>query len=240
MLNVSNEEHIGPSRLWVELARRWTAGGLRCVRFDLTGIGDSPPTSDDPPSPFYERPWYADVREVARQLSPDDPGDVVLVGLCSGAFLAVEAGLALGARGVCVICPPTAIDFLWGFGKLDQDQPRLARHLVGPLKRTALHLRWVSVALLKVLRVLAPRHFRRKSLQSLVRQGTDLLVLASPEDVNPWPDHPGFDRFFGGQFVAPQGYEVTLVPGLDHSMHGAEGRQRVEVLLSDHVASTFA
>ena len=45
-LNVSTDEHTGPSRLWVELSRRWAALGLQCLRFDLTGIGDSPMLPD--------------------------------------------------------------------------------------------------------------------------------------------------------------------------------------------------
>ena len=40
--------HVGPSRLWVVLARRWAAAGLRCVRLDLSGIGDSPSREDSP------------------------------------------------------------------------------------------------------------------------------------------------------------------------------------------------
>ncbi len=44
MVNGINEDHVGPSRLWVELSRRWAGYGLRTVRFDFRGIGESPPT----------------------------------------------------------------------------------------------------------------------------------------------------------------------------------------------------
>ena len=43
MVNGINEDHVGPSRLWVELSRRWAGYGLRTVRFDFRGIGESPP-----------------------------------------------------------------------------------------------------------------------------------------------------------------------------------------------------
>ena len=42
-LNVGLIGHQGPGRLWVELARACAAaGGVRCLRVDLSGIGDSP------------------------------------------------------------------------------------------------------------------------------------------------------------------------------------------------------
>ena len=41
-LSSGNESHIGPNRLWVDLARRLAGRGFSCLRFDLSGIGDSP------------------------------------------------------------------------------------------------------------------------------------------------------------------------------------------------------
>ena len=42
-LNVGVIGHQGPGRLWVEHARAFVAaGGVRCLRADLSGIGDSP------------------------------------------------------------------------------------------------------------------------------------------------------------------------------------------------------
>ena len=47
-LNVATEPHVGPARLWVQLARRWAALGLRCVRVDMSGLGDSPARPGEP------------------------------------------------------------------------------------------------------------------------------------------------------------------------------------------------
>ena len=41
-LNVGRIPHPGPARFWVDLARSWSADGLRCLRVDLSGLGDSP------------------------------------------------------------------------------------------------------------------------------------------------------------------------------------------------------
>ena len=39
LLNVANQHHIGPNRLWVELARQWASDGIRALRVDLSGLG---------------------------------------------------------------------------------------------------------------------------------------------------------------------------------------------------------
>jgi alpha-beta hydrolase superfamily lysophospholipase len=105
LLSVANEHHIGPNRLWVELARRWAELGIRVVRFDLSGLGDSPTREGQ--TEFIARAMEAfdDVDDVARALRPDDPSDVVLVGLCSAAYQAIENALVLSPRGIVAVNP---------------------------------------------------------------------------------------------------------------------------------------
>jgi alpha-beta hydrolase superfamily lysophospholipase len=239
-LNVSIEEHTGPSRLWVELARRWAAAGLECVRFDLTGLGDSPWLPGTTGPSMYDQRWIADMTDVAASLRPKDPSDVVFVGLCSGAFLAVEAGLALSSRGVCAINPPVGIDFLHGTTQLGAKRSATSRALAAWLKEVALRLRWVSVAALHVLRFVLPSMYGVDSLGRVASNGTDLLVLSSTDDLSPSSTSHRFDRFFSKRLLDPRGYEVNFVPGLDHSMHAAIGRRRAIALLDEHVLERFA
>jgi alpha-beta hydrolase superfamily lysophospholipase len=238
-LNVSNEDHSGPSRLWVELSRRWASRGLRCVRFDLSGLGDSPATHDQLGSSIYEQGWLDDTLTVVRELA-GDPTNVVLVGLCSGAYWAIEAGIALRAKGVCVINPPVGVDFLHGVTRLGASRFALLRATAERLKQVALRLRWASVVLWKVVRVLAPSIFSVDMMRTLVDGGTNLQVLSSSEGLAPVPGHPALDRFFSRRLVVPANYEVTFVPGLDHSLHDAEGRARTVELLDHHVLDAFA
>ena len=64
-LNVGLIGHQGPGRLWVELARACAAAGnVRCVRVDLSGIGDSP-----------ARPGRAELRAFPHD-APDDMDDI--------------------------------------------------------------------------------------------------------------------------------------------------------------------
>jgi alpha-beta hydrolase superfamily lysophospholipase len=100
-----NTPHIGQSRLWVELARTWAANGLRVLRFDLSGNGDSGVRPGQAPHVAWANEFFDDLYQARRAISPQDPDDVVLVGLCSGAYQAIEEGLAAPPRGICVINP---------------------------------------------------------------------------------------------------------------------------------------
>ncbi len=97
--------HIGLSRIWSDTSRTWCQAGIGALRFDLSGCGDSEP-----------RPGYAghevkilehidEVDETLHFVSPDDPSDAVLIGLCSGAYHCLETALDLGPRGVVLINP---------------------------------------------------------------------------------------------------------------------------------------
>jgi len=238
-LNVSTDEHTGPSRLWVELSRRWAALGLQCVRFDLTGIGDSPMLPGGRSAHIYDQHWLDDLGEVARALRPDRPSDSVYIGLCSGAFLAVEAGLSVRPRGVYVINPPVGIDFLHGSCRLAASRLAPVRLLGAQLKEVALRLRWIAVVLWRACRVIMPTVFSTDVLSRLAATDTDMLVLASAEDLSPYPKTRRLDRFFSKRLVAPRGYEVTFVPGLDHSMLAAGGRAATVELLDRRVRDHF-
>jgi alpha-beta hydrolase superfamily lysophospholipase len=100
LLTVAAHHHIGPSRQWVELARRWAASGARVLRFDASGVGDSGDL--DGPKAYTKRS-VCDVVEAARAVSPDAPGEVILFGMCSGAFAASLAGHELAARAVYLV-----------------------------------------------------------------------------------------------------------------------------------------
>jgi alpha-beta hydrolase superfamily lysophospholipase len=238
--NVANEDHSGPSRLWVEFARRWAAHGLRCLRMDLRGLGDSPRLADWTLRSMYDVGWPDDLVDGARAVSADDPSDVVFVGLCSGAYLAAEAGLAIGARGVCSINPPVGLDFLAGVLTLERSPRASVRALAGELKEVAVRARWASVVAWRVLRLVMPRTFGRDLLASVAASGTDLFVLSSSEDLVPSQRLVGTERFFSPQLVSPSNYEVDFVPGLDHSMHVAAGRDLVIDKLDRHVLACFA
>jgi len=89
LLNAGVVHRVGPSRLYVTLARRLAQRGFTVLRFDHSGIGDSQPRDDQltfDQSSVNETVdamnWLAAERQCAR---------FVLIGLCSGTLTAFRA-----------------------------------------------------------------------------------------------------------------------------------------------------
>lgn len=108
-LNAGILDHVGPSRLWVELSRRWAALGFRSLRFDLSGIGESPPIEGMTEN-IKSAHSLRQVAEVVDFVAAGDATDVLLVGLCSGAYEAMEAAIAGRARAVFLVNPDFRAD----------------------------------------------------------------------------------------------------------------------------------
>jgi alpha-beta hydrolase superfamily lysophospholipase len=96
ILNAGALRRIGPNRMWVEAARRWSARGVPSLRIDLAGIGDADgdDTGWQDDASFYV-PEFVDQARAALDVLVDRglPDRFVLVGLCSGAYWAFHAAL---------------------------------------------------------------------------------------------------------------------------------------------------
>jgi alpha-beta hydrolase superfamily lysophospholipase len=95
LLNAGAIRHTGPSRLWVELARRWAANGTPTLRIDLAGIGDASGrgrslTIADLYSPDYVRQVRAALDAIAAQTAVRR---FTLLGLCAGAYWGFHTAL---------------------------------------------------------------------------------------------------------------------------------------------------
>jgi alpha-beta hydrolase superfamily lysophospholipase len=110
LLNVGLLHHIGPGGLWVDLARGWAARGVRVLRFDLGGIGESPALPYHSEGVEYPLEAVEDIIDAMRFVAPDDHENVILVGICSGAYHALEASIALSITGAAIINPILSFD----------------------------------------------------------------------------------------------------------------------------------
>lgn len=239
MFNVAIEEHTGPSRLWVELARRWAEFGLRSVRFDLRGLGDSPRLAHQGGIPFFEEGWLDDIVTVARELRPDDPSNTVFIGLCSGAYWAIEAASVLEARGVCALNPPVYIDYLHSVRALENSRNPQIRQLGVKLKNLA-QRRWIAATIWHLARRFLPSEWTVDLLEQLDRDETNVLVLYSVEEVWPFRDAPIFRSIDVRRLTESKSRHIEFIPGLDHGMHIAAGRSRAVEVLDRYVLEHFA
>ncbi len=87
ILNTGIVHRVGHHRMYVTLSRTLASAGRLVVRFDLSGVGDSPPRSD---TPTLLLGALADIKEVLDSLERTrHASQFILVGLCSGADHAV-------------------------------------------------------------------------------------------------------------------------------------------------------
>jgi dienelactone hydrolase len=83
LLNAGIVHRVGPNRMHVLLARALAAAGVSSLRFDMSGIGDSPSRSEAT-APLESA--MSDIRDAMEWLERNKRiGKVVLFGLCSGA-----------------------------------------------------------------------------------------------------------------------------------------------------------
>ncbi|HLH46635.1 MAG TPA: hypothetical protein VKV25_05700, partial [Acidimicrobiales bacterium] len=114
MLNSGMLGHAGPHRFHTELARRLAADGVRSVRLDFTGLGESPPAAvpESAPRPAFAPRFLSDLDEAVRALGSADDAPLVTLGLCSGAYHALEAACRHRLAGVVAIHPG------YGYGEI--------------------------------------------------------------------------------------------------------------------------
>jgi pimeloyl-ACP methyl ester carboxylesterase len=90
-LNAGFTHRIGPNRIYVKLARSIAAQGIPCLRFDFSGIGDTPPRTDNLPFKEYT---VQETREAIDQMQRSmHISRFIIVGLCSGAEVGFQATL---------------------------------------------------------------------------------------------------------------------------------------------------
>jgi alpha-beta hydrolase superfamily lysophospholipase len=229
-LNSSIESHVGPGRMWTDLAREFASRGVRSVRFDLSGIGESGVREGQRKQVTYAPEARDDISAVLKQVCPDS-SQALLIGLCSGAYSAVEAGLALRPRQVILInlparfVPPETLDT--GVGASSQRQATvLSLRLLQPLARISWLRRlthsfptWLYRLLEGLKLLISPW----APIKRLVESDVAVVLLAGDEDAPPFS--AGRTREVNQMRSQGVGYEV--LPGLDHAAIRAEGRRQL-------------
>ncbi|HEY8312056.1 MAG TPA: alpha/beta fold hydrolase [Gemmatimonadaceae bacterium] len=106
LLNTGADHNVGPHRMYVPLARRWADLGFPVLRFDLAGLGDSKPNEDIPTSESYPDAALDDIRAAVEFMRTErEYPNVLLAGICSGAYHAIHAADALTV-GIIAVNPP--------------------------------------------------------------------------------------------------------------------------------------
>ena len=243
-LNAGRIGHQGPARLWVDLARRWASEGIRCVRVDLNGLGDSPTRAGRTELVEFPADALQDLDDIRRAVSPGSDADVILVGLCSGGYHAVESGLIAPVASVCLVNPaltpflsvdPPHRRFEPGEATRYDDREALGstpswlsqaarlervRTVVGSIPGTW----WVVKRLMKAT--------PGRSLTRLTQSGVDVLMVNGGVEDNLM--RRGEQRRFRA-LLRKGRLTMETIPGLEHTLLERTGRDQVSALLHAYV-----
>jgi pimeloyl-ACP methyl ester carboxylesterase len=248
-LNAGRMYHQGPGRVWVDLARSWSAHGLRCLRFDLSGIGDSPTRDGRSEQVEYPRDALLDIAEIRQFVSPENPKNVVFVGLCSGGYHAIESALQQPVDTICAVNPVLT------FYRRDQPQGRFESE--GELALTGRQA-WSSVRpwayalnrlnlTHRVMRRLPDgawwlanrvfvKAFPARTFKQLDSLNVRLFIIAGSAESTLLRRG---ERMLLRSLRATGRFRMETVPHLEHSLLEKTGRKRVADLLTEHVLKRY-
>lgn len=236
--NVAIESHIGPARLWVTLARRWAADlGMTGLRFDFGGVGDSPdlPTGE---RDFVYAPRWIDEADAAVAGARGASGRAVGIGVCSGAYAALESALRNDRVDAIAINP--LIDTIEG--TLMKHRPgtrdtrrRALREIPEPFHGFAVAHHRIAATVWRGLQWVVPRLAASSVIANAVRHGAHVTLGLAHEDAHAFD----VNRYWGFRAAAwrRQGsYSRIDVPGLDHPVLVAQGREALADALTAGLA----
>lgn len=224
--NVGVQHHVGPYRIWVELARRLAAAGFQSLRFDLGNMGDSEAGRGTPADDVRAAMGAVEKKHGASKLA--------LVGFCSSVDQLHEVATS----------DPRVAAALYVEGYAYRTQRYWRRYPLRFLsslrwqKRIARQLKWTklfqkSALALDPMKVEggAGAMFDRKyptpeqfvtDLQAMTARGTKVLLLYAGLDTSfAHPDQ--LADLTGGRPLGPD-VKIVHMGGADHIFYRAEDR----------------
>jgi dienelactone hydrolase len=259
LLNAGADHHMGPSRIYVSIARRWARSGYFVLRMDLAGLGDSgtrPGASDDEVFP----PAALDDIRAGIEFLRARYGirDITLAGLCSGAYHALRAAVAGVPAGRILMVNPQ--NFFWKKGMmLDDLQVAEVIHNPGVYRRRVLSgAAWTrllsgQVNIWRIVKIYVQRSLlplksmlygvaRRLrihlpydlgwELEEIVARGVQIVFVFAHGE-------PGIDllKIDGGSSVRRIGdrCRLRIVESADHVFSHSDARATLEDVLSEEL-----
>jgi pimeloyl-ACP methyl ester carboxylesterase len=257
MINVGTNHRVGPNRLYVKMARAWAARGYRSLRFDLAGIGDSRTAAGYASTRLYSKASTVDVGAAIARLSELGVRRFILVGLCSGAYVAFQTALADPRVTGLVLINPRRLD--WQEGETLQSamqrsyksshyyrRAMLQPATYGRLLKGEIDVRGIAGRLAALTRVRAQRATRRllghapaeenvlANMRLLSQRGTDILLIVAESDDG--LDYLEYHIGPRGKLMASQpNFRMLMVAGADHTLSQTESQKTVIEAVRAHL-----
>jgi pimeloyl-ACP methyl ester carboxylesterase len=266
-LNVGANHRVGPNRMYVTLARDLAALGYLGLRFDVGGLGESRSAAGTDENRLYSMSSVDDVRAAVTLVGQARGIDrVVLLGICSGAYLAFHASLRDPRVVGQILVNPQTFERRGGDSlEVSREMSyKSTRHYLGALldRRVWLEAIRGGVDVRGVARVLRDRFFARRGavLDDLMarwlgqpaprseveraflrmsERGVESLLVFSKSD-------RGLDMI--EQHLGPQAEKLrarrnvrlAIVAGADHTFSLERSRRELQALITRFVERAFS
>jgi pimeloyl-ACP methyl ester carboxylesterase len=261
-LNVGANHHVGPNRMYVRLARELAARGQTVFRFDVGGLGDSLGEPGSHTTRLYSKDSVQDVKRAMSFLAETrGVTRFVLMGLCSGAYLAFHTAIEdPRVTGQVLLNPQT---FEWKDGDTLELSARrsflgtryyarslLRRDVWARTLRGEVDVRGITGALkarfkdraaagLDALAARArgktpPGSDIQRAFVELSERGVDTLLVFSANDggLDVIEKHLGHHaRRMRGR----KNFELEIVEGADHTFTPIDSQYRLEELVTSYM-----
>jgi len=263
LLNVGSNHHVGPHRMYVTLSRELAALGFSAFRFDVAGLGDSrmPPGGQE--NSLYSQQSILDVQQAMTFLCRTiDAERFVLLGICSGAYLAFHTTVAEPRVSAQVLVNPQT--FQWREGDSLEIKIKKESYKATRFYRRALFERatWVRLYRRDInLRGIADELIVRSRQQLVARlsralsrseqvghvatsfaaisdRGTHSLLVYSGNDggIDVIESHLGTQ---GGRMRRRKNFRFEILEGADHTITPLSSQAELTRLLLGYMCSVF-
>lgn len=260
--NTGANPHYGPGRVTVHLARSLAIAGTASLRVDLPGIGDGIIEPGDTAPHLYGTDRVPDLRRALDELERLGHRNVVLVGVCSGAFHAVRAAVAdTRVSGLVLVNqllwhwhPHPVLGLLrriaGGARRAEIErqagadaggamlQAQTVRTRVGwdKVRRGAMRTASVANRAATRLGVQTAWSFPERSIRRLSARGTRVMLVAGQDDAA----RTVLEGYLGPAGIAVSGLpgvQVRIVGDLDHAAASAAAGRTLAALLEEFLAA---
>jgi alpha-beta hydrolase superfamily lysophospholipase len=236
-LNNSVDHHVGPGRLWVELARDLAAGGGAVLRLDLGGLGDSGGRTGQPVDRPYPLTVTADL--LAAMETIDAPRGFVLVGSCSGGRNALSSSVLPDTRGVVAV--NTALHVPLDVEQLispDDPVPRRLRQINTDHRLQRQVVERIPPMLWRLRRTIGLGVDSETLLADLDADRVRALLVYGEDDFHRWKSKEILRSLTSRRGGAP--FDLTTLRDLDHGLLLRSSRARLTGLIEEYLQGTFA
>ena len=257
MLNVGTNHRVGPNRLYVKMARSWAAQGYRVFRFDLAGIGDSRSAAGYASNRLYSKGSTVDVQSAIDCLAERGCKNFVVMGLCSGAYVAFQTALIDPRVSGQILMNPRRLE--WKVGETLQSAMQISyksthfykralldRKVYTRLLRNEVDVKGIAGRILVLMKARLHRNVNRllgrvpneadvlANVKHLSAQGISTLMIIGAED-----DGRDYIEFHlgtrGSQMRGDPHFKMVFVEGSDHTFSNADSQVKVIEIVQDHL-----